>query len=229
MLRNGQLRCMVTDLKLPGTWITAAHLLGRKHTMKSHIFGIDDIDDPRNGLLLNRAVEEKFSTFGMVFSWCQEENTFIAHVINKDLIDQKMRDAILRKPLNRSQDYFMDDATKERFDNLKFGDLDGKHVRFNNINRPFKRVLCAHAKLGLWKAKREEKLPLGFDLCKYNFEYCSDSPDSQLLKQFLADSQTWMNKENEDGCLDFVLKDLPDVEGLIDLDGKEDPSGSLEV
>lgn len=199
------LRCMVTGLRLPGKWITAARLLARKDRAKSHIFGINDIQDPRNGLLWNRAIEEAFTLFQIVFSWSNDLNSFHIHILDKNLVTQKLSQMKLRKPLNRSLDSFMDADTKTQFDNMVFGDLEGRLMTFNNLNRPFKRVLCVHAKVGIYKARLDGSLPPSLDLEKYNFDYWTDSADAKLLSTFLKDSQAWIDGEVpvEDADLDL--------------------------
>ena len=54
--------CLLTDAVLPKQTVVGAHLFKHKWKDRSHVIGIEDIDDTRNGLPVWKPVEWAFDT-----------------------------------------------------------------------------------------------------------------------------------------------------------------------
>jgi hypothetical protein len=59
---NNNCWCLLTNAVLPRNTVIGGHLFKRKWKDRSHIIGIDDVDDTRNGLPLWKPVEWAFDT-----------------------------------------------------------------------------------------------------------------------------------------------------------------------
>ena len=66
---NG-LQCMVTDLILSSDSIIAGHIISKKNGERARSrFGFDDVNDPRNGILWCRPIEEAWSCNKICFAF----------------------------------------------------------------------------------------------------------------------------------------------------------------
>jgi hypothetical protein len=64
---------MLTGVKLPSRHVIGAHIFKFCWSAYAEQFlGIEDIDDPRNGLLLCKPVEEAFDTSAICFIFNEE-------------------------------------------------------------------------------------------------------------------------------------------------------------
>jgi hypothetical protein len=73
LVAASMLRCMLTGEFLPSANIIAAHIFKFCWAAFSRPFlNIEDIDDPRNGLLIRKAVEDVFDTSALCFVFEEE-------------------------------------------------------------------------------------------------------------------------------------------------------------
>ena len=73
LLAASVLQCMLTGENLPSENIIAVHIFKFCWARFSRTFlNIQDIDDPRNGLLIRNAVEDVFDTSALCFVFEEE-------------------------------------------------------------------------------------------------------------------------------------------------------------
>jgi len=80
-----ELRCMLTGIAMPSSAVVASHLLAHKFKHLAHIFDLANIDDPCNGLLLYKGVEEAFDRNHICFVYDSATGHFLCQVLDKTL------------------------------------------------------------------------------------------------------------------------------------------------
>jgi hypothetical protein len=110
--------------------IAPAHLI--KHCtdgMTLPYFGIDDteIDNPRNGMLMYRPIEQAFDRKQLCFIYNPFNQAFVVKVLKPDLLREEL-----------------------------FQDIDGKSLRFPPDRCPYRRILSMHAKFSFSKAYKKQ-------------------------------------------------------------------------
>ena len=82
--------CMVLNQSLPSQFVIAAHIYMFSHTKKLRKFGLGEsnINDPRNGLLLAKAIETAFDFKHVCFLYNANQQQFVFRVLNPTLFNK---------------------------------------------------------------------------------------------------------------------------------------------
>jgi HNH endonuclease len=155
---NGKtrVRCLLLDIHFPKGVVTAAHLFRRSNQyIASTLMQIDDIDDPRNGMLLFKPLEEAFDHFQISFLSQDAGRSFYLKLFDESIRNTKLVD-FMKDPNQRAA---VEDAVVKMgcaFDlDTTFGQVDGKFVEFRNVFRPYNRCLNLQARIAYFKAVKK--------------------------------------------------------------------------
>ena len=124
--RTGDCRCQVSYVWGDGSKVAACHLLEHSSSnyLREKIYEIEDINDPRNVLMLCKGIEDALAKGRIYFEKGQDDRTYYMRVWD---------DAVRREPIH--------DGASETI-----GDVEGKKLFLpRNVDPPFKRVLNDHA------------------------------------------------------------------------------------
>jgi hypothetical protein len=131
------LKCMLTNLFYPRNEVRASHIIKRStqgDTM--HLYHLpQDIDNPRNGLLLLEPIEQAFDRKDICFLYNSFNNELTAKVLNPSLMTEYL------KLSNPAKTY-----------TLTYGNLDGRALQLPAGAFPYRRVLSMHAKFAYSRA-----------------------------------------------------------------------------
>ena len=159
---GGQLRCMLLNELLPYSSVIAAHLLKREWDYLSReLADVDDVDDVRNGLLLYKPIEWAFDTSRLVFVWDGGRGSFVAHVLDPNILDVQLVDkaqAELKERYKTGDEAILGDRC--------FRDVQGSALVLPLAFSPWRRCLCFHAHLA-----RDEALRRGWLKSGEEFEF----------------------------------------------------------
>jgi len=74
-----RIQCQITGIMLPRGQVRASHILPHSCSLSLPLFGLatDDINDPRNGLLLCEEIEQAFDNLEVCFVWANPQIRFI--------------------------------------------------------------------------------------------------------------------------------------------------------
>jgi hypothetical protein len=156
------IRCMLLNITFPASVVTASHLFRRSNEYLSlAIMQIADIDDVRNGLLLFKPVEHAFDKFQISFLYDKATDRFFLKVFDTSIRNETLisfiQDPNQLKALLDTRSCTFDPCTT-------FGDLDGKPLVFETLDRPYKRCLNLQARLAYAKAlKRNDAGAVNFE------------------------------------------------------------------
>ena len=146
---HGKLRCMLLNELLPYSSVIAAHLLKREWDYLSRqLADVDDVDDARNGLLLYKPLEWAFDTSRLVFIWDGARGSFVAHVLDPNILAVRLVDkaqAELKERYKTDDEAILGDRC--------FRDVHGVALVLPLAFSPWRRCLCFHA-----HAARDEAL-----------------------------------------------------------------------
>ena len=172
---NGLLRCMLLNRLLPYAYVIGAHLLKREWgDMSKELADVDDVEDPRNGLLLYKPLEWAFDTSRLAFTWDEATSRFVAHLLDGHLANVKLVEKakeLLKDRYRRSED-------ADELGEMCFSDVDGLPLVLPVGFLPFRRCLCLHANLAREEALRNAWLSPG----SFEFQdfWSSDGDDKVL-------------------------------------------------
>lgn len=158
--------CMLSHEYLPTSLVTGAHLLGRRFKRIAPEFGVDDINDIRNGLLLFKPLEWAYDNSILSIVLVQnglsiEYQACLQNIDYRDVtLQQTMRDLVaLRKfdPVRAQVPDGSSDFVDRVLKGTTFGDIHGRILMSDGQNRPnpFKRVLDFQYKRSSFKADEE--------------------------------------------------------------------------
>jgi hypothetical protein len=156
---HGKLRCMLLNELLPYSSVIAAHLLKREWDYLSReLADVDDVDNVRNGLLLYKPLEWAFDTSRLVFVWDGARSSFVAHVLDPNILDVRLVDkaqAELKERHKTGDEAILGDRC--------FRDVHGIALVLPLAFSPWRRCLCFHAHLARDEALRRAWLKTGED------------------------------------------------------------------
>ena len=156
---HGKLRCMLLNELLPYSSVTAAHLLKREWDYLSRqLADVDDVDDARNGLLLYKPLEWAFDTSRLAFTWDGDRSSFVAHVLDPNILDVRLVDkaqAELKERYKIGDEAILGDRC--------FRDVHGSALVLPHAFSPWRRCLCFHAHTARDEALRQSWLTSGDD------------------------------------------------------------------
>jgi HNH endonuclease len=174
------IQCMVLDIPFPKSVVTAVHLfLRRNEHLAATLMQIQDIDDPRNGMLMFKPVEYAFNHCQLSFIR-DYDDSFKLKLFDVSIRDTKLIDYIT-DPYQRQvvidAVLVVDLKNRCKF-NLEttFGQLDGKNIHFHTIQRPFYRCLNLQARLAHRLALQQGWIDDSF---QFN-DFWSDGSDSSF-------------------------------------------------
>ena len=160
------IRCMLLDIPLPSKVVIGAHLFRHSlHDIAASLLDLEDINDPRNGLLLFQPIEVAFDKFQLSFIYDKEADTFRLKLWDQALRLQLLVDSITDKNVRlrienpdgwrrRSRPCVAKNCTLDLL--TTFGDIDGKCLVFTNLTRPFKRCINLQARVAREEAVRNK-------------------------------------------------------------------------
>ena len=172
---KGLLRCMLLNRLFPYAYVIGAHLLKREWgDMSKELADVDDVEDPRNGLLLYKPLEWAFDTSRLAFTWDEATSRFVAHLLDGHLANVKLVEKakeLLKDRYRRSED-------ADELGEMCFSDVDGLPLVLPVGFLPFRRCLCLHANLAREEALRNAWLSPG----SFEFQdfWSSDGDDKVL-------------------------------------------------
>eukprot|EP00274_Cyanoptyche_gloeocystis_P008281 CAMPEP_0196653974 /NCGR_PEP_ID=MMETSP1086-20130531/3647_1 /TAXON_ID=77921 /ORGANISM="Cyanoptyche gloeocystis , Strain SAG4.97" /LENGTH=291 /DNA_ID=CAMNT_0041985453 /DNA_START=63 /DNA_END=938 /DNA_ORIENTATION=- len=140
-------KCSITRCFLPKKCVIASHIFKRtwaKHSWQSVLLGFNDIDDPRNGLLLFKPFEYAFDRSQICFTFNSESQLFIMKILDSSIKDKVLVDNLFSLGFD-TNDAESISVLRQCLGFRTFGDFDGSALLFSGLTRPFKRALCFHA------------------------------------------------------------------------------------
>jgi hypothetical protein len=209
---NGQVRCMVTGLMLPGNFVTAGHIYkSATRGVGLSSFGLTaaDIHAPRNGFVIATEIERHFDIKDLCFIYDPFRKCYVVHVLNPDI------------------------HSKIVVQQIRFSDLQGLTV-FSEPKTPYRRLLNFHSKCAVVAAKdngwvREENYVLNIlDLADTQ----SDDDEDDFISNALHETYTPSTQlsiahpiiaskfEKQDRVEDVVSKRRARVQNIVRRDGK---------
>lgn len=191
---NHDLMCMVTGIRLPYKFVTAAHVLGKKVGVKARIMLKVDVDDPQNGVLWCSPVEKAWTNNKICFSWSVLENTYILLLLDDALQNTAL--AVYDDP-SAIKAYI---KGAEALGDLTFGQLHNKRMTFLNNFRPYKRSFLLMSCLKKQWAAEEGCKPLFSS--ETNFDYWSEG-------SYRDNVVAWLETQ---GAIDLKNPEAPDSE-----------------
>ncbi|GJJ07768.1 hypothetical protein Clacol_001973 [Clathrus columnatus] len=167
------LTCSLTGVSLPSKAVIAAHLWPHSKGMSWEWFGLTNIDDPRNGLLLYKPIEEEFDRHNLCF-YQAPDGKFRCRVLCETLKDKTFNDSFSKHKVGRTTTGIEAEVVQQAVPILAakgyttFRDLEKPeaYLQFPLTNPgPFKRVLNFHAVRAYILAKERGDTALqNFDL-----------------------------------------------------------------
>jgi len=136
------LQCMLTGQSFPRKSVTASHIWKKATNGKGlPAFGIDQdkIDDPRNGLLLLKGIEDKFDNKQLCFLYDFIHTKFECKILDPGLLKQTLDHPA--QPGVRTS--------------LTFADIDKKSLILPPGIFPYRRLLNWHARMSFVNAKKQ--------------------------------------------------------------------------
>lgn len=142
-----QVMCMLGHFYAPAPVVIASHLV--KHEWASFgvhqtMFGFDDIDTVRNGLLLFKPFEWAFDRSKICFVPDELDN-LVMHILDPSLREVKLTEALSSSCGPRFVEWASDQEVQQAVGDKTFGDFEGHWLVCCQGFQPFKRVLCFHA------------------------------------------------------------------------------------
>ena len=157
--RPGERWCLVLGQKLYN--VSVSHLFKHEWHDSIALVGLDNIDDVRNGLPMFEPIEWAFDTSRLCFYIPEGAQKLTVKLLDKSIANLRLYQK--GKELCGSQ---RDSRQPSRPSNMTFQQLDGRHLTFDDrdmfaLNRPYKRILCLHAKAASRHAIRKGWLKEG--------------------------------------------------------------------
>jgi hypothetical protein len=183
---------MVLDIPFPKSVVTAAHLFRRSNEyLASPLMQIQNIDDPKNGMLMFKPLEYAFDHFQISFIAEKDCSTFKLKLFDQSIQNTLLMDFI--KDPNQRQ-VVMDAISlanlKKRckFDlETTFGDIDGKRVVFSSlIKRPFNRCLNLQARLAHMIALKKGSIDASYQFNDFWSEGMSLEYKMEIFQQSIS-------------------------------------------
>ena len=171
-------RCMVSNGVFSYHELTPAHLV--KHStpqlMTCYRLLPRDIDNPRNGILILKAIEESFDRLDACFLYNSFSNTISFKVLRPDLMDCRI---------------FPASNTEMR----TFRDIDGVELKLptDTGNCPYKRILSMHAKYSFARA-----LQYGWIVTTETLDTYFNVSDEELEEPEFIQPLTWQDMKYDD-------------------------------
>ena len=138
--------------------VIGAHLLKREwRDLSKELAGVDDVGDPRNGLLLYKPLEWAFHTSRLAFTRDAATGRFVAHLLDGNLAGVKLVD----KAQELLKDRYLGTEDAAELGDMRLSDVDGLPLTLPPGVSPLRRCLCLHANLARQEAQRKEWLPPG--------------------------------------------------------------------
>jgi hypothetical protein len=159
---------MLLDTALPSDLVIAPHLFRRSHAFLSEkLMGFPDIDDVKNGLLLFKPLEHAYDHFQISFIYDQSSDEFRLKIFDRSLrqvrlfekLSNPQRGILLQGvvlPTNWKSEGPRNAPGTNYNIQTTFGDLEGRPLRFQSVERPYKRCLNLQARLARMKAIEEK-------------------------------------------------------------------------
>lgn len=184
---DGLLRCMLLGVELPKENVIGAHIF--KHAwldLTRYVLDFDDIDDPRNGLLLYKPLEWAFDTSRMAIVWDAGSGGFVARILDNRIcgiyLYQKAKE--LLKTKYKEAACFTGCMT--------FGDVDGRRLVLPHEFSPYRRCLMFQALCARRHAQTEGWMHPG----SFAFgEFWSDASEDIATKV-----RNWLNMSDFPAC-----------------------------
>ena len=151
---TNKLKCMLTGLQLPYDFLAAAHIW-KKAKGGSGMFELfrlkpSDADDPRNGLLLARRIEEAFDRKDVCFLYSPPKQQLTLYVVNMDGNTATRRNPLRTTTVAQVKGWKSDQKKLAP----TFEDLHGRPLLLpDGILIPFRRILSLHAKFAFQYGK----------------------------------------------------------------------------
>ena len=122
--------------------MNCSHLFQRRWRKYVKDFGIEDINSPKNILLLFKPIEVAFDSGRLVFIYNKSSKSITCKILDPRLKKKKLYDS--------AKDLFSQFTEQMALDlfggtDTTFSSLDGKQLTFLNDNRPWIRCITVHA------------------------------------------------------------------------------------
>ncbi|KAF0688196.1 Aste57867_20171 [Aphanomyces stellatus] len=180
------IQCMLLDTSFPASIVTGAHLFRLSNEYLSNcMMQISDIDDVRNGLLLFKPLEHAFDHFQISFIYDDHDDCFYLKLFDPSIGSTPLVD-LMRDP-NQIQ-VLMDAINRAKkpckFDpQTTFGDLEGKPLKLDKLNRPYNRCLNLQARLAYTKAMKNQDIDPDYNFNDFWSEGWSLEDKMNMLQQ----------------------------------------------
>ncbi|KAG2422185.1 hypothetical protein HXX76_016224 [Chlamydomonas incerta] len=155
------LRCMLLDVQLPKTLVTACHLFKRCWKAEARVVvGLTDINDARNGLLLFKPLAHAFHDSRICFTSVEDDGEiqFKLALLDSELEETKVWDYAAEHNLCKN---YGASQVGHYAATVTFGELHGKPLVFTNSNRPHQRCLRFQHLQAMRRAEASNWLPKG--------------------------------------------------------------------
>ncbi|KAF0733512.1 hypothetical protein Ae201684P_005214 [Aphanomyces euteiches] len=143
--KKSAIRCMLTDQFFPESIVIASHLF--RHGWKSYskeAMDLDDIDDPKNGLLLFKPLEKAFNEYRISFLYNMSSKKYELKVVDTSWKDKTLISQLDTTQLNELRNY----GEKTRFHfQTTFGSLEGFPLILRPDKLPYNRCLNFQARI----------------------------------------------------------------------------------
>ena len=149
--RKGERWCLVLGQKLHN--VICAHLFKHEWHEDVALLGFEDIDDPRNGLPMFKPIEWAFDSSRLCFYLPENSEELTVKLLDKNIATVRLCDKGAELCKNGWFRRHPPSLSK-----MTFQHLDGQRLQFDPgvpLNRPFRRVLCLHAKAARRRAIRK--------------------------------------------------------------------------
>jgi hypothetical protein len=185
------IQCMVLDIPFPKAVVTAAHLFRRSNEYLAFpLMQIQDIDDPKNGMLMFKPLEYAFDHFQISFIAEGDRTSFKLKLFDQSIQNTLLIDFI-RDPNQRQvvMDAISIANPKKRckFDlQTTFGHIDGKRVAFPSPSRPFNRCLNLQARLAYMIALKKGSFDASYQFDDFWSEGMSLEDKMEIFQQSIS-------------------------------------------
>jgi hypothetical protein len=162
------IQCMVLGISFPKSLVAAVHLFRQSNEyLAMPLMQIQDIDHPKNGMLMFKPLKYAFDHFQISFiaekyGTSFQLKLFDLSIRNTPLIDF-IKDSNQRQVLMNAISVTI---PKKRcnFDlQTTFGDIDGKSVVFSSLNRPLNRCLNLQARLAYMIVLKKKPMDASYE------------------------------------------------------------------
>jgi HNH endonuclease len=196
---NTWVRCLLLDIPFPQGMVTAAHLFRRSNEyIASMLMHIDNIDDPRNGMLLFKPLEEAFNHLQISFLSQDAGRSFYLKLFDEGIRNTKLLD-FMKDPNQRAAVEDAVDRMGCAFDkDTTFGKVDGRFVKFGNLFRPYNRCLNLQARIAYIKAVKKGCTDQTFTFSDFWSENMSLGDKMELFRKSLDENYDRIGAESDE-------------------------------